>query len=96
MSETEDLLAQQTSRESTAYEPNAGAECLSDQLLGEKQHQHRDFPGFKKHHAAAPIELFYDLFFVANLKTFTAIHKINDVLSTDRCPPTWVAANPED
>ncbi|PGG96437.1 hypothetical protein AJ79_09589 [Helicocarpus griseus UAMH5409] len=34
------------------------------------------FPLFKKRNAA-PIELFYDLFFVANLSSFTSTHEIN-------------------
>ncbi|KAL1956793.1 hypothetical protein VTO42DRAFT_6847 [Malbranchea cinnamomea] len=37
------------------------------------------FPGFKKRHTADPIELFYDLFFVANLGSFTSSHEINNV-----------------
>jgi len=35
-------------------------------------------PIFKEHHEADSIELFYDLFFVANLATFTANHKIEN------------------
>lgn len=33
---------------------------------------------YKTHHEASTIELFYDLFFVANLATFTAAHKHSD------------------
>lgn len=40
-------------------------------------HQRSDVPVFKKHHESSTIELFYDLFFVANLSTFTANHEIN-------------------
>jgi hypothetical protein len=36
-----------------------------------------DAPMFKHHHEATSIELFYDLFFVANLATFTANHEID-------------------
>ncbi|PGH35569.1 hypothetical protein GX50_01550 [[Emmonsia] crescens] len=36
------------------------------------------FPLFKKRNAA-PIELFYDLFFVANLSSFTSTHEINTI-----------------
>lgn len=35
-------------------------------------------PRFKVHHESSHIELFYDLFFVANLATFTANHPVND------------------
>ena len=35
-----------------------------------------DVPVFKSHHESSTIELFYDLFFVANLTTFTANHEI--------------------
>lgn len=32
-----------------------------------------------RHSDATPMELFFDLFFVANLSTFTASHEINNV-----------------
>ena len=35
-------------------------------------------PVFKRHAESTPSELFYDLFFVANLTTFTNQHEIND------------------
>ncbi|PVH84270.1 hypothetical protein DL98DRAFT_558495 [Cadophora sp. DSE1049] len=35
-------------------------------------------PQFQRHEEATTIELFYDLFFVANLTTFTSLHKINE------------------
>jgi hypothetical protein len=38
-------------------------------------HTDSDAPMFKHHHEATSIELFYDLFFVANLATFTANHE---------------------
>jgi len=41
-----------------------------------------DAPMFKHHHEATSIELFYDLFFVANLATFTANHEIDTGEST--------------
>ncbi|TVY43268.1 hypothetical protein LSUB1_G000922 [Lachnellula subtilissima] len=34
-------------------------------------------PEFQRHEEATSIELFYDLFFVANLTTFTSLHEIN-------------------
>lgn len=36
-------------------------------------------PHLYRHSDATPIELFFDLFFVANLATFTATHEINNV-----------------
>lgn len=35
-------------------------------------------PVFKRHGESTPLELFYDLFFVANLTAFTSTHHIND------------------
>lgn len=44
--------------------------------------QLRDVPVFKRHHESSTIELFYDLFFVANLTTFTSNHEITTVQGT--------------
>lgn len=41
-------------------------------------HDDPDLPPFKHHHESSTVELFYDLFFVANLATFTANHEIVD------------------
>lgn len=38
-------------------------------------------PDLVKHHEAPVIQLFYDLFFVANLCTFTSVHEVNDSTS---------------
>jgi low temperature requirement protein LtrA len=46
--------------------------------LPHPHHHSKDEPHFKVHHEASSIELFYDLFFVANLATFTANHPIDD------------------
>ena len=35
-------------------------------------------PKLIQHHEASAIQLFYDLFFVANLCTFTGVHEVND------------------
>lgn len=35
-------------------------------------------PEFQRHEESTNIELFYDLFFVANLTTFSGLHEIND------------------
>jgi len=37
-----------------------------------------ELPSFKHHHESSTVELFYDLFFVANLATFTSNHEIVD------------------
>lgn len=42
-------------------------------------------PEFKRAHEASVIQLFYDLFFVANLTTFTSVHEINDGDSKLNC-----------
>lgn len=49
-----------------------------------------DAPRFKKHHEASSIELFYDLFFVANLATFTANHEIEDRPCMSRLSSTGI------
>ncbi|MFI5420433.1 MAG: low temperature requirement protein A [Nitrososphaerales archaeon] len=41
-------------------------------------HGDPDLPPFKHRHESSTVELFYDLFFVANLATFTANHEIVD------------------
>lgn len=35
-------------------------------------------PAFREREEASSIELFYDLFFVANLTSFTTVHAIDD------------------
>lgn len=55
--------------------------------FNENQHDlHRtpsspDEPIFREHHESSTVELFFDLFFVANLATFTANHEIVDTSS---------------
>jgi hypothetical protein len=55
--------------------------------FNENQHDlHRtrsspDEPVFREHHESSTVELFFDLFFVANLATFTANHEIVDTSS---------------
>jgi len=39
----------------------------------------KEGPELRRQSDATPIELFFDLFFVANLSTFTATHEINNV-----------------
>lgn len=42
---------------------------------------HTEEPLFREHHESSTVELFYDLFFVANLATFTSNHDIVDASS---------------
>ena len=58
----------------------------SDELSSNKQDISRIdtdllaiLPAFERHQESTAIELFYDLFFVANLTTFSNIHEITDV-----------------
>ncbi|EER27019.1 hypothetical protein D8B26_002647 [Coccidioides posadasii str. Silveira] len=44
-----------------------------------KGSQHHEEPVLRKRHAATAMELFFDLFFVANLGSFTSTHDINTV-----------------
>jgi hypothetical protein len=44
-------------------------------------HSGPDEPVFREHHESSTVELFFDLFFVANLATFTANHEIVDTSS---------------
>lgn len=39
---------------------------------------HKEVPEFREKEEANTIELFYDLFFVANLTSFTTVHAIDD------------------
>lgn len=44
-------------------------------------------PIFRETEEASSIELFYDLFFVANLSSFTGLHKIDDAAGMSIVPP---------
>lgn len=46
-----------------------------------RSHSAPDEPLFREHHESSTVELFFDLFFVANLATFTANHEIVDTSS---------------
>jgi len=41
---------------------------------------------FRQHHEASSLELYYDLYFIANLTTFVAHHDIEDLESTTFYP----------
>ncbi|TKX19958.1 hypothetical protein C1H76_7842 [Elsinoe australis] len=51
---------------------------LSDISLDEKDTYSLDSPVFKRHSEATHSELFYDLFFVANLTVFSSVKEVND------------------
>ena len=53
-----------------------------------RQHDH-DLPVFNEHHESSTIELFYDLFFVANLTTFTTNHEIVNQESQSPAHRVW-------
>ena len=46
-----------------------------------------DDPLFGYHEESSNIQLYYDLFFVANLMSFTSRHEVNDVGSKLFLPP---------
>lgn len=51
--------------------------------------RHR-MPIFREREEAHSIELFYDLFFVANLTSFTGVHSIDDPAGTPTIPSSHV------
>jgi hypothetical protein len=55
--------------------PNVNEQVV--QFDESRRHHIDDVPIFKPHREASTIELFYDLFFVANLTVFTKNHEIN-------------------
>ncbi|KAF2762331.1 hypothetical protein EJ05DRAFT_206022 [Pseudovirgaria hyperparasitica] len=56
-----------------------GPHTTNNEIPWNRDGQLHESPEFHRHEAAQSIELFYDLFFVANLTTFTANHNINTV-----------------
>ena len=62
---------------------HAVVERHGSETSSEKDHESVDpeEPVLKRAHEASTIQLFYDLFFVANLTTFTQVHEIDDVNS---------------
>jgi hypothetical protein len=50
----------------------------SDDEIAEKGFQHHSEPELRYHHESPAIQLFYDLFFVANITTFTSQHEVNN------------------
>jgi low temperature requirement protein LtrA len=68
--ESTDNLQALESRRSSSAPSSHTANDEDDHLPGE--------PPLKRAHEASVIQLFYDLFFVANLTTFTSVHEISD------------------
>ena len=57
------------------------AEKNGVQVHGHQKHHYikrDDEPELRTAHESSVIQLFYDLFFVANLTTFTSVHEVND------------------
>lgn len=79
--------------ESSLKHPQNSVQALSGDVSPpsshyEKHQQHGDpeEPRLKRAHESSVIQLFYDLFFVANLTTFTKVHEINNSDSMSPCP----------
>lgn len=75
--------------------PGEGVKHISNVREPDIPFANRDFdlhesPAFHRHAEAQSIELFYDLFFVANLTNFTTNHNINNVDSKCNTKPDEV------
>jgi hypothetical protein len=62
----------------TSYSTPINRKSTNDIPLVSNDERLQDSPEFHRHAEATSIELFYDLFFVANLTTFTNVHEVND------------------
>lgn len=60
------------------FNSNAGSQRVPLPWIASPIYEANGRPRFFRHSDATPIELFFDLFFVANLSTFTATHEINN------------------
>lgn len=73
------LLSRETSYKSepmvVGFQQEQGSNANLDRVDSKLLH---DVPIFQRHEESTTIELFYDLFFVANLATFSNIHEINN------------------
>lgn len=58
-------------------EHNHGSVASSQVPFANRDYELHNTPEFHRHAEAQSIELFYDLFFVANLTNFTSNHAIN-------------------
>lgn len=72
--------------DSHEHESHSGKEpTLGEGEVTTEIHQTRlafpRMPTFRQREEASSIELFYDLFFVANLSSFTSVHSIDDTTS---------------
>ncbi|CZR62602.1 uncharacterized protein PAC_12499 [Phialocephala subalpina] len=75
-----DLANHNASKERKESMPNIYDEREHRDAFDRQDDSHmRETPEFKRYEEATNIELFYDLFFVANLTTFTDVHDINDI-----------------
>ncbi|PSS22920.1 hypothetical protein M430DRAFT_25883 [Amorphotheca resinae ATCC 22711] len=72
------------SRASSRMDTFVSAEAGSNTKIAHTESQESactgdELPVFERHEESTAIELFYDLFFVANLTTFSNLHEINNV-----------------
>lgn len=90
-SEKEHLLPEGSSDEERAPQQlkhiRQTATNTSDLPLETNDEELHESPAFRRHAEATSNELFYDLFFVANLTTFASNHEINSHQGEIRVPP---------
>ena len=77
------LIASPLEQYDSSHGPNGheNSSVIASMMKGEEvvaiQEHDKGIPTFHKRGEASSIDLFYDLFFVANLMSFTNIHTIN-------------------
>jgi hypothetical protein len=76
LDEKADFARNETSNETKLTAEGVVVELKTTGYQGSKEHA-PDAPVFIHHGESTSIELFYDLFFVANLSTFTANHEVD-------------------
>jgi hypothetical protein len=65
----------------TAYGGNEGKLEGDNEVAGDYRQIDFQQPHFHRHKETTHIELFYDLFFVANLTVFTYVHEVNNAIT---------------
>jgi hypothetical protein len=63
------------------HEDDSASIASSIRTAKHEKHAVDGEPVLKRAHESSVIQLFYDLFFVANLTTFTGVHEVNDATS---------------
>ncbi|KAF3051838.1 hypothetical protein E8E11_007927 [Didymella keratinophila] len=77
----EALLTRHSDVEKTTIATSGAESSATTRLAGNGRTSSGNIVIYKPHHEASSIELFYDLFFVANLAYFTAMHQHTDAQS---------------